>query len=279
MKYIGAHVSMAGGVENAPPAATAIGAKAFAMFTKNQRQWKSSPLTAKSIELFKENLKQSEISPSMVLPHDGYLINLGSSVPEAREKSLAGFLDEAERVEQLGLQLLNFHPGNHLDLVSEEDCLNLIADAMNTTIAATSSVILVIEATAGQGTSLGYKFEHLAYLIDRISNKQRVGVCIDTCHIYSAGYDLKSETGYNRVWQDFERIVGFKYLKAMHINDSKVDLGKRVDRHESLGKGKLGWDFFKRLMADSRFDNIPLILETIDETLWPEEIKTLYSFT
>lgn len=278
MKFIGAHVSVAGGVENAPNAAQVIGCQAFAMFTKNQRQWKSQPLSNKSIQAFKTNLISSGIRPEMVLPHDGYLINLGSSEAEKREKSLAGFLDEAERAEQLGLRLLNFHPGNHLDLVSEEECLDLIAEAMNSTIKATQNVILVIEATAGQGTSLGYKFEHLQYLINKVENKDRVGVCIDTCHIFSAGYEIASEKGYQKVWNDFNNIVGFQYLKAMHVNDSKVDLGKRVDRHESLGKGKLGWDFFKRLMQDKRLDNIPLILETTDETLWSEEIKTLYSF-
>jgi len=292
-KYVGAHVSASGGVENAPLNAKAIGAKAFALFTKNQRQWVAKPLTIKSIDEFKINLKEADIAPEHVLPHDSYLINLGHPEEDKLEKSRLAFIDELERAKQLGLKLLNFHPGSHLQKISKKDpeyeqklkdveyaCLDVIADSMNLAIEATkdSDVILVIENTAGQGTNLGYKFEHLAYLIDKVDDKSRVGVCIDTCHMFTAGYDIRTREAYDKTWDEFDKIVKFKYLKGMHINDSKPPLGSRVDRHHSLGKGEIGLDAFKFIMNDERMDNIPLILETIDETIWKDEIELLYSF-
>lgn len=278
MKYVGAHVSSAGGVFNAPLNAMAIGAKAFAMFTKNQRQWQAKPFTDKEITLFKENLKKSGIEAKHVLPHDSYLINLGNADAIKRQRSLNAFIDEAERCEQLGLKLLNFHPGSHLKEISEEKCLDYIAAGMNETIAKTNSVILVIENTAGQGTNLGYKFEHLAYLIKKIENKKRVGVCIDTCHMFAAGYDIRTKVAYNKSWKEFDQIVGFKYLRGMHLNDSKSAFESRVDRHHSIGEGNLGRDPFKFIMKDQRMDDIPLILETINPDLWEKEIELLYSF-
>ncbi len=278
MKYIGAHVSTSGGVENAPVNAHNIGATAFALFTKNQRQWVAKPLTQKSIDEFKANCDKYGYKPENILPHDSYLINLGNPDKAALEKSRAAFLDEMQRCEQLGLDRLNFHPGSHLKKVSEESCLDTIAESVNIALDKTSGVIAVLENTAGQGTNLGYKFEHLAYIIDKVTDKSRVAVCIDTCHTYTAGYDIASEEGFERTFEEFERIIGFKYLKGMHINDSKKELGSRVDRHDSIGKGLMGIDVFKRIMADPRFDNIPLILETPDDSLWPEEIKLLKSF-
>ena len=275
-KYVGAHVSASGGVFNAPLNAKEIGAKAFALFTKNQRQWKAKPLDDKTIEKFKENLEAAGISPKQVLPHDSYLINLGHPEEEKRQKSLDAFIDEVRRCEQLGLDKLNFHPGSHLKKISEEACLDLIADAMNKTLEVTEGVTLVIENTAGQGSNLGYKFEHLAYLIDRSIDKSRVGVCIDTCHMFTAGYDIRTKEAYDATWQTFDEVIGFKYLKGMHINDSKPDLGSRVDRHESIGKGKIGLDAFRFIMNDPRMDDIPLVLETIDESIWAEEIALLY---
>jgi deoxyribonuclease-4 len=277
MKYIGAHVSTEGGVNNAPAAAHAIGANAFALFTKNQKRWVAKPLTEKEIKGFKAGLAEFGIRPEHVLPHDSYLINLGSPKEEGLEKSRGAFIDEMQRCEQLGLKLLNFHPGSHLKEVSEEACLDTIAASINLALRETEGVTAVIENTAGQGTNLGYRFEQLAYLIDRIDDKSRVGVCLDTCHTFTAGYDLASEEGYRQTFDDFERIVGFKYLRAIHLNDSKKECGTRVDRHDSIGRGFIGIDFFARLMNDPRFDDIPLILETPDDALWAEEIALLRS--
>ncbi|MCB1879619.1 MAG: deoxyribonuclease IV [Gammaproteobacteria bacterium] len=277
MKRIGAHVSAAGGVENAPLNAAEIGATAFAMFTKNQRQWQAKPLTQESIEAFRDNLAQVGIAPRFVLPHDSYLINLGHPEPAALKKSRAAFLDEMQRCEQLGLELLNFHPGSHLKKVSEEESLVLVAESINRALDSTRGVTAVIENTAGQGSNLGYRFEHLAMIIDRVEDKARVGVCLDTCHTFTAGYDLRSREACNRTFGEFAEIIGFDYLRGVHLNDSKPDLGARVDRHESLGKGKLGWEVFRYIMNDDRFDEIPMVLETIDDSLWPEEIRQLYA--
>ncbi len=276
MKYVGAHVSSSGGVFNAPLNAKEIGAKAFALFTKNQRQWRAKPLDDETIEKFKENLKKSGIEPKHVLPHDSYLINLGHPEDEKWKKSLDAFIDEVQRCSLLGLDKLNFHPGSHLKKISEEECLDKIAEAMNITLNETDGVTLVIENTAGQGSNLGHRFEHLAYLIDRVEDKSRVGVCLDTCHTFTAGYDLRSKEAYDETMAEFERVVGFKYLKGMHINDSKPPLGSRVDRHHSLGCGEIGWDAFKFIMNDPRMDDIPLVLETIDESIWAQEICALY---
>lgn len=277
MKYVGAHVSASGGVENAPINAHEIGAKAFALFTKNQKQWFSKPLSESNIDLFKENCEKYGYKPEHILPHDSYLINLGNPVEENLKKSRSAFLDEMQRCELLGLDRLNFHPGSHLKQISEEECLDKIAESINITLDKTKGVTAVIENTAGQGTNLGYKFEHLAHIIDKVEDKSRVGVCLDTCHSFTAGYDIKNEEGYNKTFENFEAIVGFKYLRGMHINDSKKELATRVDRHDSLGKGFIGEELFIRLMNDTRFDNIPMILETPDSSLWAEEIKWLYS--
>lgn len=276
MKYIGAHVSANGGVENAPLNAKEIGANAFALFTKNQRQWVSAPLTAKSVELFKENCINSGFDASYIMPHDSYLINLGNPDEEAIQKSRAAFIDEMQRCEQLGLKMLNFHPGSHLNKISIEQCLDEIAANINLALSKTSGVTAVIENTAGQGSNVGNKFEEIRYIIDRIDDKSRVGVCIDTCHTYSAGYDIVND--YEGVFTEFERVVGLEYLKGIHLNDTKKPLASRVDRHESIGLGLLGMDFFKRFMKDPRFDNMPIILETPDESRWADEIALLRSF-
>ena len=273
MKYIGAHVSASGGVENAPVNAHEIGANAFALFTKNQRQWVSKPLTEDSIRLFKENCKLYGFQPEYILPHDSYLINLGHPEEEGLEKSRAAFLDEMQRCELLGLKLLNFHPGSHLNKIPVEDCLSLIAESINIALDKTKGVTSVIENTAGQGSNLGNEFWQLRYIIDRVEDKSRIGVCLDTCHTFTAGYDLLDD--YEAVFREFDEVVGFHYLRGMHLNDSKKELGSRVDRHDSIGKGLIGFPFFEKLMRDSRFDNMPLILETIDEALWPEEIAWL----
>ncbi|MES9938201.1 MAG: deoxyribonuclease IV [Sedimenticola sp.] len=277
MKRVGAHVSASGGVENAPLNAREIGATAFALFTKNQRQWKAKPLGSQNIERFRENLEDVGIAPVHVLPHDSYLINLGHPEREALEKSRNAFLDELQRCEQLGLKLLNFHPGSHLKKISEEQSLDIVADSINLALEQTEGVTAVIENTAGQGSNLGYRFEHLAHIIERVEDKERVGVCLDTCHTFVAGYDLRTAEACESTFAEFDRIVGFSYLKGMHLNDSKPDLGARVDRHHSLGMGKIGWEAFAYIMNDPRFDEIPMVLETIDDTLWAQEIEQLYA--
>ncbi|MBR0304666.1 MAG: deoxyribonuclease IV [Bacteroidales bacterium] len=277
MKYIGPHVSATGGVENAPLNAMAVGATAFALFTKNQRQWVSPPLSAKSIDAFKANCGKAGITPDFILPHDSYLINLGQPEEEALQKSRNAFFDEMKRCEQLGLNMLNFHPGSHLNKISLEDCLRRIAESINMALDQTHNVTAVIENTAGQGSNVGFSFQHIAFIIDKIEDKDRVGVCIDTCHTYSAGYDLKTEEGYQQTWKEFDETIGAHYLRAVHLNDTKKPFASRVDRHDSIGKGLLGMDFFQRFMRDPRFDDMPLILETPDETLWAEEIKLLHS--
>jgi deoxyribonuclease-4 len=278
MKYIGAHVSAEGGVQNAPLNASIIGAKAFALFTKNQRQWFASPLSQKSIGDFRKNCEKFNYQPFQILPHDSYLINLGHPEKEPLEKSRSSFLDEMQRCEQLGLDRLNFHPGSHLNSIGIEECLKRIAESINLVLDKTKGVIAVIENTAGQGTNLGHTFEQIRLIIDNVEDKSRVGVCIDTCHAYTSGYDIKTIDGFEDTFRRFDEIIGFGYLKGMHLNDSKKDFGTRVDRHDNLGKGFLGEELFGILMNDNRFDNMPLILETPEESLWEAEIKRLYSF-
>ena len=277
MKYIGAHVSASGGVENAPLNAHAIGATAFALFTKNQRQWVAPPLSERSIALFKERSAEFGYTAKQILPHDSYLINLGSPDSESLEKSRTAFLDEMKRCEQLGLDRLNFHPGSHLNKISEEACLQRIAESINIALDKTQGVTAVIENTAGQGSNLGNKFEQIRYIIDRVEDKTRVGVCIDTCHTYSAGYDIATPEAFNETFMQFDNIIGFNYLRGIHLNDTKKPLASRVDRHESIGLGLLAGDLFSLLMRDKRFDEIPIVLETPDETKWAEEIAYLKS--
>ncbi|TSA26386.1 MAG: deoxyribonuclease IV [Bacteroidetes bacterium] len=277
MKYIGAHVSAAGGVENAPVNAHEIGAKAFALFTKNQRQWFSPPLSNDNISRFKANCEKFHFLPKHILPHDSYLINLGNPEPSALKKSRSSFLDEMKRCELLGLDRLNFHPGSTLKQITDEACMKLIAESINMALEKTKGVTAVIENTAGQGSNLGYTFEQIAFMIDHVEDKSRIGVCIDTCHSFAAGYDLSTDQGYDETFSHFDEVIGFSYLRGMHLNDAKKPLGSRVDRHESIGKGTLGLLVFKRIMHDSRFDDLPLILETPDDTIWAEEIKLLYS--
>ncbi|WP_110600904.1 deoxyribonuclease IV [Salinicola lusitanus] len=275
MKTIGAHVSAAGGVDQAVSRATEIGANAFALFTKNQRQWKAKPLEERTIEAFKTACREQGFGPGQILPHDSYLINLGHPEPEGLAKSRAAFLDECQRCEQLGLTLLNFHPGSHLNKISERDCLARIAESINETHAATHSVVAVIENTAGQGSNLGFRFEQLAEIIEQVDDKSRVGACIDTCHAFAAGYDLRTEADAIAMLDEFERVVGARFLRGMHLNDAKSEFASRVDRHHSLGKGNIGLAGFTALMRDPRTDEIPLILETVEPAIWPDEIQWL----
>lgn len=277
MKYIGAHVSAEQGVSNAPLKAHLIGAKSFAIFTRNPSRWTSKAITAKEAEAFKVNCAEYGYTPDVILPHDSFLINLGSPDKEKLEKSRVAFLDELRRCEQLGLTMLNFHPGSHLKEIETDACLDLIAESINLTLDKTTGVKAVIENTAGQGSNLGCTFEQLAHIIDKVEDKSRVGVCIDTCHAYTSGYDMVSEEAYNRTWDDFDRVVGMKYLCGMHLNDTMKALGSRVDRHAPLFTGHLDEGFWRRLMNDPRMNNMPLILETPNEEIWAEEIKRLYA--
>ncbi len=276
MKYVGAHVSAGGGVENAPLNAKKIGARAFGLFTKNQRRWHAKPLSSKSIEAFRQNCTEAGFRPEHILPHDSYLINLGHPEKEGLSKSRNAFCEEMQRCEQLGLQYLNFHPGSHLGKISETESLQRIAMSINLALDQTQNVTAVIENTAGQGSNLGYRFEHLAEIIHQVKDPSRVGVCLDTCHSYSAGYDIKIRKGYEETITAFDRIVGLNYLKGMHLNDCRKALGSRVDRHESIGQGTLGLDPFRFIMNDARLDGIPLIMETPNDSIWAEEIKLLY---
>ena len=278
VKYIGAHVSASGGIENAPVNAHQIRATAFALFTKNQRQWESKPLTKESIEHFKSNCEKYQYKPAQILPHDSYLINLGHPDSESLNKSRFAFLDEMQRCEQLGLDRLNFHPGSYLNKTDIETCLKTIAESINWALDKTKGITAVIENTAGQGTNLGHTFEQIKTIIDKVEDKSRVGVCIDTCHAFTSGYEMNTLEGYSLTWKKFEEIIGFKYLKGMHLNDSKKEYGSHVDRHESLGKGFIGSDMFEWIMNDSRMDGIPLILETPNEEIWVDEIALLKSY-
>lgn len=277
MKFVGAHVSSNGGVELTPLRAAEIGAKAFALFTGFSNRWSSKMIPDEQAELFKENCKKFGFTSEVILPHDNFLINLGSPDSDILAKSRKSFLSEMQRCMKLGLTMLNFHPGSHLNKIDPDDCLKRIAESVNLTLDKTEGVAAVIENTAGQGSNLGFEFEQIARIIEHIDDKSRVGVCIDTCHAYSAGYDFASPEGYAETWRMFDDIIGRNYLRAMHINDDKRALASRVDRHESIGKGTLGEDFFRRLMNDPNLDNIPLILETPDDSLWPQEIQWLYS--
>lgn len=277
-KYFGAHVSAAGGVENAPVNANAIGATAFALFTKNQRQWHSAPLTAVSVAAFREACERFGYAPDSILPHDSYLINLGHPSAAELEKSRSAFTDEMSRCQQLGLNRLNFHPGGHLGQIPIDECLARVAESINIALATTAGVTAVIENTAGQGSNVGFRFEHLAQIIDGVEDKSRVGVCIDTCHAYTSGYDLRGAAACEATFSEFSKVVGFKYLRGMHLNDTLKTIGSHVDRHAPLGEGELGWDCFRYIASDARFDGIPLILETPDETRWPAEIAALKEF-
>lgn len=276
-KFVGAHVSVMGGVYNAPELAADIGAKAFAIFTGSSSRWVSKSITDEEALLFKENCRLYGFTPDVILPHDNFLINLGSPDPKKLQLSKKSFLDELRRCEQLGLKYLNFHPGSHVNELTEEECLDKIAESLNWALAKTESVTAVLENTAGQGSNLGYKFEHLAHIISKIEDKTRIGVCIDTCHAYSAGYDIVTEEGYEKTWKEFDDVIGHDFLKGIHLNDDKRELGSRIDRHAPLGEGTLGKDFFKRFMNDPRFDFIPIILETPNEENWAQEISWLYS--
>lgn len=277
-KYFGAHVSASGGLESAPRNARSIGATAFALFTKNQRQWMAPSLTPDRIAAFRDACAECGYAPAQILPHDSYLINLGHPDAEALEKSRTAFDAEMARCEALGLDRLNFHPGSHLRRIGAEESLDRIAASINRALERTHGVTAVIENTAGQGSNLGFSFHHLAYIIDRVEDKSRVGVCIDTCHTFAAGYDLRTREGCEATFRELDEVVGLRYVRGMHLNDALKPLGSRVDRHAPLGEGQIGLECFRYIARDARFDGIPLILETPVEERWAEEIALLKSF-
>jgi deoxyribonuclease IV len=278
MKYIGAHVSISGGLAEAPPRATEIGANALGIFTKNQRQWKSKPLTDEEISAFTNALEQANIRPEHVIVHDSYLINIGNPDEGKRTKSLDALLDEVRRVEQLGLVYLNFHPGSGMREITEDETNDLIAQGVNQVLAESENAVLLLESTAGQGAHVGYRFEHLADIMEKVEKSDRIGVCVDTCHMFAAGYDIRTAEAFAATFQEFDRVVGFDKLKGMHINDAKVDFESRKDRHDSLGEGTIGWDAFRFLMEDSRFDDVAMVLETPVVDTWKDEIAKLFEF-
>ncbi|RNA64512.1 deoxyribonuclease IV [Prosthecochloris sp. ZM_2] len=278
MRYIGPHVSIQGGVENAPLRAKELGATAFAMFTKNQRQWKAAPLTEKSIRAFRDNCRTGGYTPDHILPHDSYHINLGSPEEAKLQRSRTAFIDEMQRAEALGLTLLNFHPGSHLNKIPIELCLATIAESVNMALEETATVTAVLENTAGQGSNLGHSFEQLATIIDQVSNKERIGVCLDTCHLFAAGYDLRTPEAVENMFDEFNSIIGLDYLKGMHLNDAKLELDSRKDRHASIGKGCIGTDGFAAIIRHPATADIPLILETPDPDIWNREISMLAAY-
>lgn len=262
MKHLlGAHTSTNGGVAAAVDLAEKLQFTAMQIFTKNNNRWASKPLTDKEITLYKDKLSKSSIK--IVVSHDSYLINLCATDGELLEKSRASFLDELERCELLGIPYLNFHPGSHGGQ-GEKEGIKIIAESLNIAHEKTKGykVKSMLEATAGQGTAIGYRFEHLREIIDLVDEKERMCVCIDTAHIFAAGYDLKTKEGYNKTFKEFDDIVGLDLLKCFHFNDSKKDLGSRVDRHEHIGQGFIGVEGFTNLMNDKKLEHIPKILET-----------------
>lgn len=274
LDWIGCHVSTLGGLHTAPARADAMGAAVMQIFTANQRTWRAPALTEALVVLFRQALVASGVR--LVMSHDSYLINLASTNPDVADKSLAGFIAEYRRCSALGIPLLNFHPGAHLG-AGEEAAIELVAAGMRAAFAdqPDSATRLVVELTAGQGTNIGHTLEQVAAILDDAGSPERSGVCVDTAHVFAAGYDVKSAAGYAKFFADFDRVIGLKKLVAFHVNDSKSELGSHVDRHEMLGEGQLGHAFFERLVSDPRFFEIPMFLETPDEERYPEEIKVL----
>lgn len=275
MRFIGPHVSAAGAPAAAIANALAVGATGFALFVKNQRQWIGKPLASADVASFRDAMQAAPYAPTQVLPHAGYLINLANPDPELHEKSMGSFLDELHRCEALGLDRLNLHPGSHLKKLSVEAACDRVAESINRALAETQGVTIVIENTAGQGAYLGSKPEELQRIIAGVNDSSRIGFCIDTAHTFAAGYDLRDEKIFEAFFAELDARIGLNYLRGMHLNDSKSDLASHHDRHESLGKGYIGWSLFERIARDARFENIPLIIETPDDALWPEEIVHL----
>lgn len=261
MPRLGAHLSIAGGLPRAVDRAEASRCEALQIFTKSAGQWRARPLPPEEISLFRQRIAETGIRP--VIAHNSYLINVATSQPELRAQSIAALREELDRADALGLDGLVMHPGSYTS-GTEADGLRLIADALTQILGERRRLRtkILLEHTAGQGTNLGHRFEHLAEIIDRLSDTSRVGVCIDTCHLLAAGYDICSPEGYHRTFEEFDRVVGLRRIRAFHLNDSKRPCGSRVDRHEHIGKGCLGLEPFRMLLNDPRFAEHPMLLET-----------------
>ena len=277
LKLVGAHVSAAGGVHNAVSEAVAIGANAFALFLRSQRTWHSKPLSADVAEKFKAACEEHRFPPHAILPHGSYLMNLGSPDEGTLMKSRQALIDEMKRCEMLGLTKYNFHPGSTCGKIPVDECIGRIVESINSALDQTSGVTAVVENMSCQGNTIGGRFQELHAIVSGIKDKSRIGVCLDTCHAFAAGYDLRSKESFQAVLEEFEKVVGFEYLQGVHLNDSKGDLGCHLDRHENIGMGKLGKDAFRWLMNDPRFNGIPLILETPGGVGYDKEIRLLRS--
>jgi len=258
---VGAHMSISGGLHKALVRGKELGCDTIQIFTKSNIQWKARDLTQEEVDRFTQTRDETDINP--VVGHDTYLINLASPDKETHKKSVDSFTMELLRSEALGLPYLVLHPGAHIDK-GEKWGLKRIAASLNTVFKATkgTKVQVLLETTAGQGSNLGYMFEHLAQIMNMVDEPQQMGVCFDTCHAFVAGYDIRTKKTYNATMREFDRIVGLEKIKVFHLNDSKNDLGSRVDRHEHVGQGRLGLDAFRFVLTDRRFENTPKILET-----------------
>ena len=258
---IGAHMSISGGVDSAPLRGGVVGCACIQIFTKSNVQWRARPLTEKEIAAFKKNCAETGIRP--VVAHNCYLINLGSPKRDLAAKSFDSFLMELERCRLLGLPAIIAHPGSHTG-AGEAAGLRRITRAIDELLERTkgSKVKILVETTAGQGSNLGYRFEHLAEIMSGVKRKSRMGVCYDTCHTFAAGYDIRTEDAYRRAMEEFDRVIGLKRIEAFHFNDAKQALGSRIDRHEHIGRGKLGKEPFRLILQDARFAAVPKILET-----------------
>ncbi|KAF8125960.1 xylose isomerase-like protein [Boletus edulis] len=275
---VGAHVSAAGGIENTIVNAARVRANAFALFVKSQRKWSSPPLTDENVASFKARMNEFGYDPKYILPHGSYLVNLGNPDEAKREKSYECFLDDLRRCERLGLMFYNFHPGSTVGNATKEESISLIAQSLNRVHKDTSSVITVIENMSGAKNIIGSQFTELRDIIEQVDDKSRVGVCLDTCHLYAAGYDISTKAGWDETMATFDEQVGLSYLRGMHLNDSKTPLGSKKDRHENIGLGTLKLPAFLTILSDPRVQNIPLILETPTfeaMEVWECEIKVL----
>ena len=276
---LGAHTSAAGGVENALYEGKAIGATTVQLFTANQRQWKARSLSQEQVDLFTKALIETGLKD--IMSHDSYLINLGAPDPEVLTKSRQAFREEVIRCLQLGITYLNFHPGARLNDPLDV-CLERIVESlleMKDLFKGKETLKLVIEATAGQGSTVGSRFEELGYIVDKLKDDLPIGICVDTCHIFAAGYDIRTKEGLEKTLQEFDKQIGLQYLMAFHMNDSQKGLGSHVDRHEELGKGLIGIEAFKAIMQHPRLRAVPKYLETPGgPSLWEKEIALLRSF-
>ncbi|KAI9282932.1 xylose isomerase-like protein [Umbelopsis sp. AD052] len=283
-KWIGAHVSTAGGIDKAVLNARIIGANAFQIFVRSQRRWECPPTPSDVQERFIHECQKHGYSSDHILVHGSYLVNLANPDSEKRAKSYTGFLDEIQRTHALGLKLYNFHPGSTTGNCSVEEGCTSIARSINKVHNEVPEVVCVLEIMAGGGKAIGGDYAHLKSIIDQVKDKTRVGVCLDTCHMFAAGYDIRTPYAWNLAIKEFDTTIGLKYLRGMHLNDSKTDIGSHRDRHENLGKGFIGLDAFKSIIRDPRTNGIPMVLETPvpkdddDKEVYTGEIAALYNF-